>query len=40
MLLKDFLMAELEFVQVKITFDDKLTFVEFWGISRSNKRLS
>ncbi len=36
-LLKDFLMAEFEFVQVKRTFDDKLKVVELAG---ANKRLS
>ena len=29
MLHKDFLMAEFKFMQVKITFDDKLKVVEF-----------
>ena len=37
MLLKDFLMAEFEFVQVKISFDDKLKVVE---LAETNKRLS
>ncbi len=32
MLLKDFLMAEVEFVQVRRTFDDKLKVVEIAGV--------
>ncbi len=31
MYMKDFLMVEFEFVQVKITFDDKLKVVELAG---------
>ncbi len=37
MLLKDFLMAEFEIVQVKRNFDDKLKVLELAG---ANKRLS